>query len=140
MEDSDKHWLAGLLEGEGSFYAINGRTPCISIQMTDEDVVRRVARLFGGRAVMGRAGQREHHKPSWTTRVRGNPAADLMRMLQPLMGQRRRQQIDAALDGFTATRRGDGTKHGLHRYKCGCRCEVCRRARHDDYVRRRDAA
>jgi len=43
-------WLAGLLEGEGSF--LKGppsapRHPMIAVQMTDEDVIARVAAMFG---------------------------------------------------------------------------------------------
>jgi hypothetical protein len=44
------HWLAGLLEGEGSFTAgppSSPRMPVISVNMTDEDVVARLGRIPG---------------------------------------------------------------------------------------------
>jgi hypothetical protein len=49
---SDLHWLAGLLEGEGSF--LKGppsapRHPILALQMTDEDVVARVAAMSDAR-------------------------------------------------------------------------------------------
>lgn len=50
ISNEDLHWLAGLLEGEGSF--LKGppsapRHPVVALQMTDEDVVSRVAAMFG---------------------------------------------------------------------------------------------
>lgn len=49
MENNDLHWLAGLLEGEGSFMKPSPSSPncpIISLQMTDEDIVKRVSLLF----------------------------------------------------------------------------------------------
>lgn len=50
VAEHDRYWLAGLLEGEGSF--LKGppsapRYPVLSLQMTDEDVVARVAAMLG---------------------------------------------------------------------------------------------
>ena len=45
----DLYWLAGLLEGEGSFMRgppSRPNMPAIAIQMTDEDVIQRVAQLW----------------------------------------------------------------------------------------------
>ncbi len=51
MDERDEFfWLVGLLEGEGSFMPgppSEATRPRISIQMTDENVIRRVARIFG---------------------------------------------------------------------------------------------
>ncbi len=49
MDTNELYWLAGLLEGEGSF--LNAppsapNKPRISIQMTDLEVIQKVARLL----------------------------------------------------------------------------------------------
>ncbi len=49
MDERILHWLAGLLEGEGSFLKpppSAPNTPRITLQMTDEDVVQRVQEIF----------------------------------------------------------------------------------------------
>ncbi len=45
VDPLELHWLAGLLEGEGSFMVgppSDPRRPAIAVQMTDEDVMRRI--------------------------------------------------------------------------------------------------
>ena len=61
------YWLAGILEGEGSFMKgvpSNPNSPRIAIQMTDKDVLEKVAAIF--KVSVCRAGvarQRKH--PHW---------------------------------------------------------------------------
>lgn len=48
MEKHEIIWLAGLLEGEGCFnYRADRKQARISVEMTDQDVLERVAGLFG---------------------------------------------------------------------------------------------
>jgi hypothetical protein len=64
--------------------------------MCDEDVVHRVSKIFG--VSMFRCGTaKPHHKPSFQTSLRGQPAVTLMLQLRELMGSRRRAQIDKAV-------------------------------------------
>ena len=54
MKETDLTWLAGLLEGEGSFLKAppsDPNCPRISLEMTDKDVVERAALLMQGKAV-----------------------------------------------------------------------------------------
>ena len=100
--DKALYWLAGLLEGEGSFLPgppSAPNRPGIQVSMTDEDVIARVADLFG---VKYHRWQRTNpnHKPSFQVLLRGKRAADYMSRLHPLMGQRRQGQIDRALASF----------------------------------------
>ena len=44
---TDIAWLAGLLEGEGSFIVRPKNTPYISLKMNDKDIVERAANLMG---------------------------------------------------------------------------------------------
>ena len=99
VNPDDVHWLAGLLEGEGSFMPgppSRPHMPVISVQMTDEDVIRRAANLLGRRPQRVEP-QRARWTATWHLRLTGHRAAAWMRHLHPLMGARRRAQIDRAL-------------------------------------------
>jgi hypothetical protein len=102
-------WLAGILEGEGAFFMYRSivnkkvyRYPCISLNMTDEDVVRRVSELFG----VGIYGPYQNggalgKKPFWTTKSQGAKAVSIMRAILPLMGARRSSKIAELLLEWT---------------------------------------
>lgn len=99
MTDSELYWLAGLLEGEGSFQQgppSAPKSPRIVLQMTDEDVVARAAKLLGVACVPYPARQ-VNWKPTFVCRLTGNRAVIVMQQLHPIMGTRRQQQIDKAL-------------------------------------------
>jgi len=87
----ERGWLAGLLEGEGTFAYSRG-TPVIVLTMIDEDIVRRAAALMGSPSV-----RRRHHnaryQPTYTARLSGRCSVDLMRELEPLLGHRRGGRI-----------------------------------------------
>src|SRR4051794_27846892 len=96
------HWLAGLLEGEGSFHKgppSNARHPVLALQMTDEDVVARVAAMWGRKL-----GSWQAPDPRWRrtymTRIVGAKAVAWMTALRPLMGSRRQTQIDLAVASY----------------------------------------
>lgn len=94
----DVQWLAGLLEGEGCFiwYKQNGaRYPRIQVTMTDLDVVQRVADILGGNSVQAHAP--DQFKRKYVTKITGTRAVEWMRILRPLMGQRRGSRIDEIL-------------------------------------------
>ena len=101
MDASELYWLAGLLEGEGTF--VHGppsapTVPQIRVEMTDRDVVARVASAFE-RTVLQHTERAFGHKPSFSTTVKGASASYFMRLLAPVLGARRRVQIEAALVG-----------------------------------------
>jgi hypothetical protein len=105
-EEQELAWLAGLLEGEGTFMVVNCHTknlagrvyryPCITVNMTDRDVIERVALLFGGQKVHS-IKPRPQRLPAFRAVVTGEPAAILMRCLLPFMGLRRRRKIKECL-------------------------------------------
>jgi transcriptional regulator with PAS, ATPase and Fis domain len=109
VNENDLAWLAGLLEGEGSFLKgppSSPHLPVIQLHMIDEDVVDRVAKLFG-RASYYREDKRRvtrGWRPAYQVQVKGRKAVELMKMLRPLMGRRRREQIDTALASYKFTR------------------------------------
>ncbi len=98
MQLTDLYWLAGLLEGEGSFMKgppSKPNAPYISLQMTDEDVVARAANLFQVGYQRTKNRKPGLWKASYMVQFRGSRAASLMRDLRPLMGVRRKSQIEA---------------------------------------------
>ena len=99
-------WLAGWLEGEGSFLAPPPSDPKrvrVSAVARDLDVVGRVARILGVSALPHR--DRRAAARGWTPlhRVlcRGSRAVELMGAIEEMMGARRRAQIRHALDAVS---------------------------------------
>jgi hypothetical protein len=102
VTEADRYWLAGLLEGEGSFFAgppSQPHLPVLSIQETDEDVVGRVGDLLG-RKIYASHPKRDGWKTTYQLRLVGSRAVAWMTALRPLMGRRRREQIDRALASY----------------------------------------
>lgn len=102
LSENDKFWLAGFLEGEGSFLKgapSNPRLPMVSIVTTDEDVIDRVGIILGCNywKIYPR---KSHWKVTYVIRPKGGKAVELMQTLKPLMGKRRQEQIQRALDSY----------------------------------------
>ena len=97
-------WLAGLLEGEGSFtlnrYSPEIAYPVVGVQMCDASVVARAARLIGAPSVWRREPAQLGWSPTYVTAISGHRAAIWMRKLRGLMGVRRGAAIDAALAAY----------------------------------------
>jgi hypothetical protein len=105
----DLHWLAGLVEGEGTF--IPGppsapRTPALQVTMADRDIIDRAAVLLDC-AVSVVPARREGWRTAYCVSVRGPRAVEWMRGLRPLMGYRRQAQIDRAVACYAP----DPTRH-----------------------------
>jgi len=96
-------WLAGLLEGEGCFplnRKASGRCDArIQLNMTDEDVVRRAAKMLGRSVYMA---QRAGQKPQWYVRTTGTKAISWMMTIYGLMGKRRQERIRGLLAHWKA--------------------------------------
>lgn len=104
LSDSELGWVAGLLEGEGSFSESYKRVR-VQVYSTDEDVVRRIHALTGLGNVTGPYARRATNiavrsqpKPifCWVARV---GSERLCEAVFPLMGERRQGQILKALSG-----------------------------------------
>ena len=99
---SDLCWLAGLIEGEGTFLAgppSAPRSPAVQLSMVDRDIVERAGVLLGV-AVTVVPSRREGWKTAYCVRVRGARAVLWMQRLRSLMGARRRAQIDRAIASY----------------------------------------
>lgn len=86
------HWLAGLLEGDGSFYYQDKGSPNIKLSMTDRDVVKKAAQIMGA-SLLGPYNQRGGRKRMWIANLSGQKALDMMEILLPMMGKRRTTRI-----------------------------------------------
>lgn len=96
------YWLIGLLEGEGSFLKPSPskpREPKIDVEMKDEDVIKRVAALFGV-GYRRRDRHRENTSVTFHVRLAGKRAAQLMWRLRPFLSLRRQAQIDRAIQCY----------------------------------------
>lgn len=100
-------WLAGLLEGEGTFerHRQGRRTyPRLSLEMCDEDVVVRVASLIDAPSVWSEPPRREGWSQTFHAAITGTKAAAVMSGLLPHMGERRGHEIRRALDAYEPPR------------------------------------
>lgn len=103
LSNEDLYWLAGILEGEGSFGLtrchVKGKCykyPLIQLNMTDEDIVERVAKLYGS-LYRGYRGAKPGNKNRFSTTLTNKRADELMRVLYPIMGKRRQKRIREVL-------------------------------------------
>jgi hypothetical protein len=109
MSPAELHWLAGWLEGEGSFLApppSNLGRPRISGRARDNDVVSEVGRLLRIKPIFDRSSQLRNPEWSamWRVLLQGRRAAALMFAIEPLMGRRRQEKIRTALTLAVAQR------------------------------------
>jgi hypothetical protein len=120
MSETELAWLAGWLEGEGSFVVTSGKSPRndkryprirINATSTDLDVLEHVKTLAGGR--INGPYKSSHAKGRvyyvWTLSTH-RQCAPLLRALQPLMvASRRKTQVNKAIEAvetYVATPHG----------------------------------
>jgi DNA-binding NarL/FixJ family response regulator len=91
--------------------------------MNDEDVVRRAADILGVKSIHRHEFKNPRWKPCYIMQVNGQRAADLMRRIRPMMGQRRQGQIDVALGCWNPRWERNGERNeailNLHREGLG---------------------
>jgi hypothetical protein len=96
--DCDLAWLAGLLEGEGSFQT--NHTVRLSLQMTDKDVVARAADLCRATVRGPRRPANADWSPTWYFDLYGQRALAVADRVKALMGIRRNGQIDRMTSSY----------------------------------------
>jgi hypothetical protein len=105
-EACDRAWVAGLLEGEGSFTVNRGARlsyPVLKVEMCEQEVIERAARLLDARVSFVPPGT-EGWRPTYVARIAGHRAAEWMRAVRPYMSLRRTAAIDAALSAYHPVR------------------------------------
>ncbi len=98
MTKEDLIWLAGYLEGEGSFILVQNKYARITFASTDEDIATRVCDIF--QSNLQGPTQRMGRKPIWRGQVNGKKAIVLMLMLKPYLGVRRGKAVDKAVSAY----------------------------------------
>lgn len=108
---TDLYWLAGLLEGEGSFQIRRGNAIVVSLGMTDEDIIQRAAQYFG--KPIYKEERPAGYKTVYRTQCYGQHAMALMMTVYPLMGKRRQKQIkNVLLQAYGRPGRARGERNG----------------------------
>jgi hypothetical protein len=108
--EAELAWLCGIWEGEGSWsYKPERRKPNrngkvyvekshlrMNLQMTDEDIMLRVASIMDGRKITYTEGGPVHkaagQKPSYYLSIGGEPAHFWTKLMLPYLGKRRKEK------------------------------------------------
>lgn len=96
----DVAWLAGLLEGEGSFQISAHNSIILSVEMTDEDIIQRVSILLNTSYALVKP-RKAHFKTSYRLQIKGSRAAAIMSQILPFMGERRSKKIKECTEFFS---------------------------------------
>lgn len=101
MREADIAWIAGIVEGEGTFCIAgpNGRRtyPQIIVEMSDKDVVEKLAAFWTSTV---RCRPRAPFKDLYKATLSGKNAAIWMLRLYPLLGARRRGRVREILKAY----------------------------------------
>lgn len=88
LSQHDLGWLVGIIEGEGTF--TNRLNGALRVQMTDRDVVYRIADMTGVGRVISTPSRSSKHKDSWAWTVkRADNLSDVLKMIAPHLSSRR---------------------------------------------------
>lgn len=91
-------WVAGLLEGEGSFFTqTNSASPRVACSMTDLDVLEKLRMSVGRGSIHPITKRQSHWKDAWIFTARGRDAEAIMDAIYPYMGKRRQAKISEVL-------------------------------------------
>jgi len=108
----DIAWLAGILEGEGSFIQGKGSTPAIFLGMNDKDVVEKAAAIVGAKSIQtiqGTGNRSTHYR--W--QIGSTNAIQWCMTIYTLMGERRKARIRELIADYKSSR------HYRKKNKCG---------------------
>src|SRR5271167_1416346 len=105
MTNDELNWIAGWLEGEGTFYiGKNGTAAIIQAFSTDRDVIEYAVKLCGAKKVHY-IKPRKHpngwmSSEGWRLHLESEDAISLMKQIHPLMCQRRKEKISEVLSAW----------------------------------------
>jgi hypothetical protein len=88
MTPEQTAWVAGILEGEGSF--VSGRCIGITVTMTDLDVLQRLQEVTGVGIINALKRRKPNHKDAWVWSVRRRAhIRGIVSAVLPWLGERR---------------------------------------------------
>jgi len=91
MNEIETAWVAGVLEGEGSFVTKRVGV-AVHCAMTDVDVLERIKALCGGNIYGPLKKRKAHYKDCWLWQLCGKEAADVTYAVLPYLCKRRLRQ------------------------------------------------
>lgn len=93
LTSQNLNWISGLVEGEGYFGY--DKSPVIKVEMTDKDVVEKLAAYWKSSIFFSNYNIK--YKPKYVTSIHGKNAIGWMLTLYSLLGDRRRSKIEDVL-------------------------------------------
>ena len=105
MRPEEIAWVAGIIEGEGTFRATKSRG--ITVAMTDRDIIERLKIVTGVGRIYAVARQKAHHKDSfiWCVSCRDHYTGLALAIL-PWLGERRNAAARRLIEGVSVTPAG----------------------------------
>jgi hypothetical protein len=108
--DADFQWIAGFLEGEGSFCPMSGtdKRARVGANQKEPEPLEKLLRFLGGRIYLTNRTRSYDGKPchDYVWMLRGEPAREFLIKLRPFMSKRRQCQIDKTLGGYFSLEHG----------------------------------
>jgi hypothetical protein len=106
----DLHWLAGFLEGEGSFTRQRRKTNCgqesgsisVSVSQVQREPLERCQKMCGVGKIKGEYRNNPNHSNYYRWTLHGENAAELMKLVFGLMSPKRQNQISIALSWYAS--------------------------------------
>lgn len=93
MNKMEIAWLAGILEGEGTFDVMEGKYIRITCGMTDKDIIERVQKIVNAGSVKTYTKSLPRKPLHVWTLCSQREVLDVLCAITPLMGERRRAKI-----------------------------------------------
>ena len=98
---NELHWVAGFLEGEGSF-TYHG-TPSVTAAQVQKEPLDRIHGIFGGK-MWQRTPSGFSTRPIWIWKASARSSIQIMMTLYTLMSPKRQEEIRRALDNWKSAR------------------------------------
>jgi len=111
--EMDWAWVAGFLEGEGSFCPMSGHDKRARVSANQKEIepLERLLELFGGR-IYRIVKNRPNAIYVWM--LRGERARVFLQTLLPMMCSRRRNQIQQTLEATFSVEHGSAERYAQH--------------------------
>ena len=107
QKDNQEAYFSGIIDGEGwisyekaSKPKSDYRIPTIGVEMTDEDVIRKLHAFFKSGTVISMKKRAEHHRQSWRWKARGKAAVAIFFKIYNYLSGRRKNKIDEVLKRY----------------------------------------
>ncbi len=126
MSSDQIAWLAGIIEGEGSFLVKGHRAATIQVVMTDRDIIDRLVEITGVGRIHGYAPAKAHYKQAWDWRVRRRAhIIFIIDAVMPWLGQRRATAAQRVLDELAKPLLLPRKESNLQTVALTGRCSAC---------------